>query len=488
MIDPFDDGFGQEVSRRDSRGKWPETFLRDEHPTGRGNFYMARTRIVVLGGGFGGVYTALHLERLLGSSAEITLVSRENFFLFTPMLHEVAASDIDITHLVSPLRALLRHTTVFVGEVASIDCHDRTVAVSHGSEAHVHRLRYDHLVVALGSTTNFYGLPGLEQHALTMKTLGDAIHLRNEVIGALEESDGECAAGGDEPLTCVVVGGGFAGVETIAGLNDFVREGLAFYPRVTASRVRMVLVHAGSVILPELGEKLGRYAQQQLAKGGVEIITNAKVADAGRDGVRLADGRFIPSRVIVWTAGTSPHPLLHDLPCQLDHGRIVVDETLAVPGFPGVWAVGDCAVVPDRRTGKPHPPTAQHAIREGKTVARNIAASIKGRPPVPFDFRTIGQLAAIGKRAGVARVAGVNFSGFFAWWLWRTVYLSKLPRLEKKIRVAIDWTLDLVFSKDFVQFLTVRAPVMSARASDARERVGEFEGRSPSDKSRAEVA
>ena len=224
----------------------------------------------------------------------------------------------------------------------------------------------------------------------------------------------------------------------------------------------MVLVHAGSVILPELGEKLGRYAQQQLARSGVEIITNAKVADAGRDGVRLADGRFIPSRLIVWTAGTSPHPLLHDLPCQLDHGRIVVDETLAVPGFPGVWAVGDCAVVPDRRTGKPHPPTAQHAIREGKTVARNIAASIKGRPPVPFDFRTIGQLAAIGKRTGVARVAGVNFSGFFAWWLWRTVYLSKLPRLEKKIRVAIDWTLDLVFSKDFVQFLTVRGPAIGA--------------------------
>jgi NADH:ubiquinone reductase (H+-translocating) len=426
---------------------------------------MARTRIVVIGGGFGGVYTALHLERLLGDSAEITLVSRENFLLFTPMLHEVAASDIDITHLVSPLRALLRHATVFVGEVESIDCQTRSVVVKHGSEAHLHRLPYDHLVVALGSITNFYGLPGLEQHALTMKTLGDAIHLRNEVIAALEEADGECAAGGDEPLTFVVAGGGFAGVETIAGLNDFVREGLAFYPRVTASRIRMVLVHAGSVILPELGEKLGGYAQQELERSGVEIITNAKVADVGHEGVRLADGRLIPSRLIVWTAGTSPHPLLHDLPCQLDHGRIVVDETLAVPGFPGLWAVGDCAVVPDRRTGKPHPPTAQHAIREAKTAARNIAACIKGKPTVPFNFRTIGQLAAIGKRTGVARVAGVNFSGFFAWWLWRTVYLSKLPRLEKKIRVAIDWTLDLVFSKDFVQFLTVRGPVMSTPAA-----------------------
>ena len=194
-------------------------------------------------------------------------------------------------------------------------------------------------------------------------------------------------------------------------------------------------------------------------------MTNAKVAGVGPEGVRLADGRLIPSRLIVWTAGTSPHPLLHDLPCQLDHGRIVVDETLAVPGFPGLWAVGDCAVVPNRRTGKPHPPTAQHAIREAKTAARNIAACIEGKPAVPFTFRTIGQLAAIGKRTGVARVAGVNFSGFFAWWLWRTVYLSKLPRLEKKIRVAIDWTLDLVFSKDFVQFLTVRGPVMSTPAT-----------------------
>ena len=426
---------------------------------------MARTRIVVLGGGFGGVYTALHLERLLGNSADITLVSRENFFLFTPMLHEVAASDIDITHLVSPLRALLRHATVFVGEVESIDCQSRSVAVKHGSDAHRHRLPYDHLVVALGSTTNFYGLPGLEQHALTMKTLGDAIHLRNEVIAALEEADGECAAGGDQPLTFVVAGGGFAGVETIAGLNDFVREGLTFYPRVTPSRIRMVLVHAGSVILPELGEKLGAYAQQELERCGVEIMTNAKVAGVGPEGVRLADGRLIPSRLMVWTAGTSPHSLLHDLPCQLDHGRIVVDETLAVPGFPGLWAVGDCAVVPNRRTGKPHPPTAQHAIREAKTAARNIAARLKGKPVVPFTFRTIGQLAAIGKRTGVARVAGINFSGFFAWWLWRTVYLSKLPRLEKKIRVAIDWTLDLVFSKDFVQFLTVRGPVMSTPAT-----------------------
>jgi NADH dehydrogenase len=414
---------------------------------------------VILGGGFGGVYTAMHLERLLGGTADITLVSRDNFFLFTPLLHEVAASDIDITHVVSPLRALLRHTRVFIGDVAAIDCAARMVAVGHGA-GHRHDLPYDHLVVALGAVTSYHGLPGLEQHTVTMKTLGDAIHLRNQVIATLEEADNDCAAGGD-PITFVVAGGGFAGVETMAGLNDFVRGGLRFYPRIMPGRIRMVLVHSGDVILPELGGTLGRYAQRELAGSGVEILTGARVAGCGADHVRLTDGRVIPSRLTVWTAGTAPHPLIHQLPCALDRGRIVVDEALAVPGWPGVWAVGDCAAIPDPRTGGTHPPTAQHAIREARTVARNIAAHLAGRPMTPFRFRTLGQLAAIGRRTGVARLFGVNFSGFFAWWLWRTIYLSKLPRLEKKLRVAIDWTLDLIFAKDFVQFLTVRGDVMA---------------------------
>ena len=426
---------------------------------------MTPVRILVLGGGFAGVYAAIRLERALGrrTDVEITLVSRENFFLFTPMLHEVAASDLDITHIVSPLRTLLKRTTIFVGDVASIDLERRRVRVGHGFEPHEHHLAYDHLVVALGSMTNFYGLPGLEQRALTMKTLGDAIHLRNRVIATLEEADTECAAGRDGLLTFVVAGGGFAGVETIAGLNDFVREALRFYPRITPDRVRMVLVHAGPVILPELGPSLGAYAQRKLSSRGIEIITDARVSAVTDDSVVLADQRRIPSRVVVWTAGTSPHPLLHDLPCMLDRGRILVDETLAVPGYDGVWALGDCAMIPDSRTGASHPPTAQHALREARTVADNIVASLDGRPARAFSFRTIGQLAAIGRRTGVARMLGVNFSGFFAWWLWRTVYLSKLPRFEKKCRVAIDWTLDLIFAKDFVQFLTVRAPVMSMR-------------------------
>jgi len=420
-----------------------------------------KTKILILGGGFGGLYTALELEqRRLGndSTVEITLVNRDNFFLFTPMLHEVAASDIDITHIVSPLRALLRRAAVVVGEVAGIDLGAHVVRVAHGSDGHVHELAFDQLLIALGSTTNFYGLPGLAEHSLTMKTLGDAIDLRNRVIGLLEQASIECVSGESRQLTVVVAGGGFAGVETIAALNDFVREALRFYPRLRQEDVRMVLVHSGTFILPELGDDLGAYAAHKLSQRGVEILTGARVAGVDAAGVSLAGGQRIESRLVVWTAGTSPHPLLHELPCRLQQGRIVVDETLAVAGFPGVWALGDCAVVPDRRTGKPHPPTAQHALREARTAAVNIVGAMAGLAPRPFRFRTVGQLAAIGRRTGVARIFGVKFSGFVAWWLWRTIYLSKLPRLDKKVRVAIDWTLDLVFPKDFVQFLTVREP------------------------------
>lgn len=397
-------------------------------------------------------------------------MSQENFFLFTPMLHEVAASDLDITHIVSPLRTLLQRATVFVGNVESIDLDARRVLVSHGFDRHAHELAYDQLIITLGSITNFYHLPGLEANALTMRTLGDAIHLRNRVIATLEEADTECSAEDALGLlTFVVAGGGFAGVETLGALNDFVKDALKFYPRLRRRSIRMVLVHAGHEILPELGPELGAYARRKLGARDIEVVTDARVTSVDRDGVRLADNRFIPSRLVVWTAGTTPHPLVSRLPCPCDRGRIIVDATLAVPGWPGVWALGDCAAIPDSKTGQSFPPTAQHAIREAKTVADNVAASVRGRRTVPFSFATLGQLAAIGKRTGVARVFGVNFSGFLAWWLWRTIYLAKLPRLEKKIRVALDWTLDLVFSKDFVQFLTVRAAIISTRDAEVAE-------------------
>lgn len=424
------------------------------------------TRILLLGGGFGGLYTALELEKQLARhpDVEMMLVNRDNFFSFTPMLHEVAASDLDMTHIVNPVRKMLRRTKLFLGDVRRIDLEKKQVAVTHGADQHGHELPYDHLVIGLGAITNFYQLPGLEERALTMKSLGDAIHLRNHVIAALEEADTECAVKTclrEALMTCVVAGGGFAGVETIAALNDFVRESLRFYANLPPDSIRMVLVHPGPVILPELSEKLGRYAQRQLAQRGVEIRLNARVTGVTDDGVQLSDGTLIKTKTIVWTAGTAPNPLLADLPCNKDHGRIVANEYLEVPGWPGVWALGDCALIADPKMGKPYPPTAQHALRQGRMLARNIAAAVRGGRKHPFVFSTLGQLASIGRRVGVANILGFNFSGFIAWWLWRTIYLSKLPRTEKKVRVALDWTLDLLFSKDLVQFNTFRSPTVS---------------------------
>jgi NADH:ubiquinone reductase (H+-translocating) len=423
-----------------------------------------KTRILILGGGFAGLHAAMHLDDTLARDPgiEITLVNRDNFFLFTPMLHEVAASDLDLTNIVNPVRKLLKRINFFAGEVESINLERKLVTVSHGFDRHHHELPYDHLVIGLGSITNFFNLPGLEKQALTMKSLGDAIHLRNRLIAHLEEADTECAAALRRPLlTFVVAGGGFAGVETIAGINDFVRAAVRFYLNLREDMLRVVLVHPGNVILPELGEELGKYTGKKLAERGVEIRVNTRVTGVTDNSVQLSTGEQIESKALIWTAGTSPNPVLDLLPCMKERGRLKVDENLRVPDWPGVWALGDCALVPDRNTGQYHPPTAQHALREGKTLATNLIASVRGGTLKPFSFSTIGQLAAIGRRTGVANILGFNFSGFIAWWMWRTIYLSKLPRFEKKLRVALDWTLDLLFTKDLVQFQTFRAPTIS---------------------------
>ena len=411
-----------------------------------------KKRIVILGGGFGGVYAAIHLEKLLArqGAVEISLVSRDNFFLFTPMLHEIAASDLEITNIVNPLRKLLRKVEVLVGDVNQIDLPNKRVSISPGYRKRSLQLDYDHLVIALGSVTNFYDLPGFGELALAMKSLPDAIQLRAQIIRRLEEANSECNPTDRRSLlTFTVAGGGFAGVETVAALNDFVREALPFYPNLCEGMLRVLLVHSGPVILPELGESLGRYTQKVLGQRGVEIRLNTRVKSMTEDNVFLAQHVPIPCRTLVWTAGTVPSPLISSLPCAKERGRIIVNQFLQLPDWPDVWAVGDCTFVPDiKNPGKSHPPTAQHAIREGKVVAQNIAAALSRRPQTSFSFKTIGLLASIGRRTGVARIFGFNFSGFFAWWMWRTIYLSKLPGLDKKVRVAFDWTLDLLFPKD----------------------------------------
>jgi NADH:ubiquinone reductase (H+-translocating) len=422
---------------------------------------MKIPRVLIVGGGFGGLYAALEFEKRRDPDVEVTLISLENFFLFTPMLHEVAASDLDLTHIVNPIRKMLRHVRFFEGEVQSVDLAGRRVVVAHGFDRHTHTLEYDHIVLALGSVTNFYNIPGLQERAVTMKSLGDAIELRNRLIEHLEEADTECAVNDREPLlSFVVAGGGFAGVETVGSINDLLKEALPYYPNLKPEMVRVVLVHPGDFVLPELGEELGRYASCKLAERGVEIFPNTKVKAVTPREVELTDGTRIESFTLVWTAGTSPHPLLNQLDLPKDRNRLKVSAAMGVEGHPGVWALGDCAIIPDEGGGY-QPPTAQHASREGKVLARNIIAGIRGKELSSFRFKTLGLLASIGRRSGVARILGINFSGFVAWWLWRTIYLLKLPRFEKKLRVALDWTMDLFFSKDFVQYLHERSPVFA---------------------------
>src|SRR5881396_2730429 len=298
-----------------------------------------KKRIVILGGGFGGVYAAMYLEKLLArrSAVEICLVSHDNFFLFTPMLHEIAASDLEITNIVNPLRKLLHKVEVLVGNVNEIDLPNKRVLISHGYRNHSQQLDYDHLVIALGSITNFYDLPGLAEVAVAMKSLRDAIQLRGQILRYLEEANSE----GDPAerrslLTFVVAGGGFAGVETVAALNDFVREALPFYPNLCEGMLRVMLVHSGPVILPELGESLGRYTQKVLARRGVEVRLKTRVKRMTEYSVFLVDGVQIPSRTLVWTAGTVPSPLISSLSCAKEQGRLVVNQFLRVPDWPDV--------------------------------------------------------------------------------------------------------------------------------------------------------
>jgi NADH dehydrogenase len=427
-----------------------------------------KTRVLILGGGFGGLYAALQFEKRRDPRFNVTVVNRENFFLFTPMLHEIAASDLDLTNIVNPVRKMLRHVNFFCGEVDKIDVEHKRVTVSHGFDRHSHELEYDHLVLGLGSVTNFFNLPGVAERALTMKSLGDAIHLRNRLIAHLEEADTECARAERPPLlTFVVAGGGFAGVETIASINDFLRDALPFYPNLKEEMLRLVLVHPGEFILPELGEKLGHYADKKLRQRGVEIRPKCKVTAMRPNEIELNTGERITSATLVWTAGVSPNPIVALVPCLKERGRIKVNAYLQVEELDSLWALGDCALVPDPTTGGYCPPTAQHASREGKVLAHNIIASVDGKAKKRFSFKTLGLLAAIGRRTGVARILGVNFSGFLAWFLWRGIYWSKLPRVEKKARVAIDWALDVFFSKDFVQYLDQRAVALSQTENGA---------------------
>jgi NADH dehydrogenase len=413
-----------------------------------------KPRIVILGGGFAGVYTALALEKALRrrDDFEIVLVSRENYFVFQPMLPEVISGSIGLTDVVSPIRRLLPRTELHVRDVESVDLQQRVVVTSPGFRPHPHEIRFDHLVLALGNVTDFRGLPGLPEHAMPFKNLGDALRLRNHVIRALAEAAVE---GHDEMLrrqllTFVVAGGGFSGVEVAAELNDLLRTVAPSYRGIDPREIRVLLVHSMDRILPEVAPSLATFAQDLLRRRGIEIMLNARLAAATGTEAILAGGDRIATRTIVSTVPSSPHPLVNGLDLPKGRGgRVLTDGSLEVPGVPGVWAVGDCALVntPD---GQPAPPTAQHATRQAEVTAHNVLASIRGGARRVFDFKGLGKMGSLGHRSAVAEIMGVRVSGFVAWWLWRTIYLMKIPGWGRRLKVATSWTLDLFLPPEIV--------------------------------------
>ncbi len=436
----------------------------------------SKPRILILGGGFAGVYAALELEKRLGArdDFEVLLVSKENYFVFQPILPEVISGTIGLTDVVSPLRRMLKKTEIQVREIEAIDLSRRVVRLAPGFLPHAHELTYDHLVFGLGTVTDFRGLRGLPEHALPFKDLSDALHLRHHVIRALEEA----AIEKDDPelrrqlLTFVVAGGGFSGVEVVAELNDFVRYVARSFRGLDPSEIRVTLVHATDRILPELPESLGRFAEGILRRRGVEVLLNARVDAATGTEAILGDGARIPTRTLVSTVPSSPHPLIDALTTlPKERGRIVVDGHLAVQDRPGLWALGDCAVVrnPD---GSVNPPTAQHATRQAAALATNLVASIRGGGATRvYDFKGLGKMGALGHHSAVAEMFGLQLSGFVAWFVWRTIYLMKLPGWGRRAKVAAAWAFDLVLPPDLVQLRFEAAPLLRAEHFEPGEMV-----------------
>ena len=427
-----------------------------------------KTRIVILGGGFAGMHTAECLEQQFRTNpnVKLTLISDTNALLFTPMLAEVAGSSLEPTHISTPLRSSLHRTEFIRGQVSRVDLEARRIFLASDPTAPesspVREVSYDHLVFALGAVSNYLGMANLQKYSFNFKSLLDAIRIRNHVIEMFERADRNPARR-RALLTFVVAGGGFAGVELAGALNDYAHGILADYPRLQREDLRVVLVHSRDRILPELSESLARYAQERMEARGVIFRLNTRLVDAGPGVVTLSDGE-IQAETLVWTAGTAPNPLVQALPLDKDKRRaLIVDRTLAVPGRPGLWALGDCAAVVDAKTEKPCPPTAQFALREAQVLARNIRAHVEGRSLRKFHFDSLGALCVVGHQTACAELSvpfarnkSVRFSGLLAWAMWRGIYLSKLPGLERKIRVAMDWVVELFFPRDIVQTIELK--------------------------------
>jgi NADH:ubiquinone reductase (H+-translocating) len=418
--------------------------------------------IVIAGGGFAGAYCARAIGKLLGRDGEkrVALIAERNVLVFQPMLAEVAGSSLSPVDVVNPLRQFCRHANVLQGSIQQVDWAKRELSLDGGRFSRNHQISFDHLVLALGSVTDLSRVPGMADYGWPMKTVSDALRLRAAIINRLEEANlVEDAELKRRLLTFVVVGGGYTGVETGGQLLDFLHEVKSMYANLRSEKIRVVLVHSREHLLEEIGEKLGDYAQRVLEKRGMELRLGARVTEVTAGKVLLNDGSFIEAHTVVSTIGSAPNPVVLDLCRQLgiahDKGRIPVEATLRVPGQTHLWAAGDCAVVPwnDKGEVKPSPPTAQFALRQGRQLGANLVRALRSEAPRPFAYRYMGQLATVGERAAVAEMFGFHFSGFIAWWMWRTIYLAKLPGTLRKLRVMVDWTFDLFFARDIAVVL-----------------------------------
>jgi NADH dehydrogenase len=397
--------------------------------------------VLVLGGGFAGAYVA----RELGERGA-TIVSKDNFMLYTPLLPEAASGTLEPRHTVVPLRVMCPHAELILGAATELDLEQRTAGVR--TDDGEQTVEWRELVLAIGAVPRTLPIPGLSEHALSFKSLPDAIAIRNHVLHQLEAAD---AALDEEErerrLTFVFVGAGYAGVEALAELSDLAEDALRYYPRLRSSRRRWVLVDAAPRILPEIPPPLGDYAASELRKRGVEIHVDTTLESASAGEAVLGNGTRIPTHTLVWTAGVAPNPTLREWSLPLDEkGRIEVDELLRVRGHEHVWALGDCARVPNTRSDAPDPPTCQHALRQARRLAKNLTG-----PPEPYGYRMLGQVATLGRHKGIAEVLGLRLRGFPGWWVTRSYHLYQLPLAQRKLRVVVDWTVSLFFRRDIAE-------------------------------------
>ncbi len=417
---------------------------------------MAKKRIIILGGGFAGANTAMQLERRLRKrdDVEIVLVSKENYVVFQPMLPEVISGNIGILDTVTPIRRLAPRTQLYIREVEEVDVKNQLVTLTPGFQSKSTVLQYDQLIVALGNVTDFRKMPGLHDHAFPFKNLLHALRLRDHLIRVLSEAaiteDKELR---QQLLTFVIGGGGFSGVEVCAELNDFVRECGRRYFNLNPAEIRVVLVHANKRILDrEMPENLSMYAQNLLQKRGVEFIFDMMLKSATPDFAVLSDGQRIPTRTLVSSVPSSPNPVVLQLDVPLERGRIKSDLKLQVEGFKNIWALGDCALIPNPKEEGFCPPTAQFAVRQAKTCAQNVAAALDEKPQSDFTFSELGKMASLGHRRAIIRMFDtINLHGFLAWIVWRMAYWVKLPGIDRKIKVGMSWLLDIVCGRELVQ-------------------------------------